>query len=53
MPAVTQWIHSTPALKSAAQQLHMEMDEFSQWLTQALVKSGAAKLEGAYFIDHG
>jgi glyoxylase-like metal-dependent hydrolase (beta-lactamase superfamily II) len=53
MQTVTQWIVSTPALQSAAQQLHMEMDEFSVWLTQALIKSGAAKLEGAYFIDHG
>jgi hypothetical protein len=29
------------------------MDEFSQWLAQALVKSGAAKRDGAYLIDHG
>ena len=53
MQVVTQWILSTPALQNAAQQLHMGMDEFSIWLTQALIKSGAAKLEGAYLIDHG
>jgi glyoxylase-like metal-dependent hydrolase (beta-lactamase superfamily II) len=53
MQVVTQWILSTPALQNAAQQLHMGMDEFCVWLTQALIKSGAAKLEGAYLIDHG
>ena len=48
---VTDWIGSTPALKSAANQLNMDTEEFSQWLPQALVKSGAAILDGKYLID--
>lgn len=50
---VNEWIGNTPALQHAANQLHMSMNEFSQWLPQALVKSGAAKLEGAYLMDQG
>jgi glyoxylase-like metal-dependent hydrolase (beta-lactamase superfamily II) len=50
---VNEWIGNTPALQHAAKQLHMSMNEFSQWLPQALVKSGAAKLEGAYLMDQG
>jgi glyoxylase-like metal-dependent hydrolase (beta-lactamase superfamily II) len=50
---VNEWILSTPALKDAAKHLHLDMSEFSQWLVQALVKSGAAKVDGAYLIDHG
>jgi len=53
IPLVNAWISNTPALRDAAQQLDMDMDEFSQWLAQALVKSGAAKIDGAYLIDHG
>ena len=29
----------------------MSMDEFTQWLPQALVKSGVAKLEGQNLVD--
>ena len=53
MTLVNEWIDSTPALRDAAKQLHMEMPEFSQWLSQALVKSGAATIDGAYLVDHG
>jgi len=53
IPLVNAWIANTPALRDAAQQLHMDMGEFSQWLAEALVKSGAAKIDGAYLIDHG
>lgn len=49
---VDEWIRNTPALHDAAKQLHMEMNEFSQWLVHALVKSGAAKVEDAYLINH-
>lgn len=49
---VNEWILSTPALKNAAKHLHLDMNEFSQWLVQALVKSGAAKVEDAYLINH-
>ncbi|MBU3584175.1 MBL fold metallo-hydrolase [Polynucleobacter sp. 15G-AUS-farblos] len=50
---VNEWIFNTPALKDAAKHLHLDMNAFSQWLVQALVKSGAAKVDGAYLIDHG
>ena len=49
---VNEWIANTPALQSAAKQLNMEKSEFEQWLVQALVKSGAAKLEGNSLVDH-
>lgn len=48
---VNDWIANTPALVSAANLLNMNMDEFIQWLPKALVKSGAAKLEGDTLID--
>lgn len=48
---VIDWIKQTPALKSAANQLNMDTQEFSQWLPQALVKSGAAILDGKNLID--
>lgn len=50
--SANRWIAATPALQYAAKHLNMDMDEFVQWLPQALVKSGAAKLEGAYLINH-
>jgi glyoxylase-like metal-dependent hydrolase (beta-lactamase superfamily II) len=48
---VNDWIINTPALKSAANQLNMDIEDFSKWLPQALVKSGAAKLEDQKLID--
>ena len=48
---VNEWIAKTPALISAAKLLNMDMDEFTQWLPKALVKSGAAKLEDKTLID--
>lgn len=48
---VNDWIRNTPALISAAKLLNMSMDEFTQWLPKALVKSGAAKLEGETLVD--
>jgi glyoxylase-like metal-dependent hydrolase (beta-lactamase superfamily II) len=48
---VNDWIKNTPALISAAKLLNMSMDEFTQWLPKALVKSGAAKLEGETLVD--
>lgn len=51
MTQVNDWIANTPALISAAKLLNMDMDEFIQWLPKALVKSGAAKLEGDTLID--
>ncbi len=51
LDAIHEWIASTPALVSAARLLNMSMDEFIQWLPKALVKSGAAKLDGKYLVD--
>jgi glyoxylase-like metal-dependent hydrolase (beta-lactamase superfamily II) len=48
---VNEWIANTPAVQSAAKQLNMEKSEFEQWLVQALVKSGAAKLEDDSLVD--
>ncbi len=48
---VNHWIANTPALISAAKILNMDIDEFTQWLPKALVKSGAAKLEGEVLVD--
>jgi len=48
---VNHWIENTPALVSAAKLLNMDMVEFVQWLPKALVKSGAAKLEGETLVD--
>jgi hypothetical protein len=48
---VKEWIVNTPALISAAKLLNMSMDEFTQWLPRALVKSGAAKLEDGILFD--
>jgi len=48
---VNDWIRNTPALISAAKLLNMDMIEFVQWLPKALVKSGAAKLEGEVLVD--
>jgi len=52
LQAAHRWIAATPALQSAAKQLHMNMPEFVQWLPQALVKSGAAQFEGTYLVNH-
>ncbi len=48
---VKEWILNTPALRSAANQLNMDAEEFAQWLPQALVKSGAAICDGNNLID--
>ena len=50
---VNEWIVKTPALMSAAKLLNMNIDEFTQWLPKALVKSGAAKIENETLIDLG
>mgnify|MGYP006273826811 FL=1 len=51
IPLVNQWISQTPALNSAAKQLNMGVPEFCLWLSQALVKSGAAVIEDNCLID--
>ena len=51
LPLVNQWISQTPTMDSAAKQLNMEMDEFCIWLSQTLVKSGAATIEDNCLVD--
>jgi glyoxylase-like metal-dependent hydrolase (beta-lactamase superfamily II) len=48
---VNEWIANTPALQSAANQLHLGMADFSQWLVQVLVNSGAAELKDQCLVD--
>jgi glyoxylase-like metal-dependent hydrolase (beta-lactamase superfamily II) len=48
---VKEWIAKTPALQSAAKQLNLDEPEFESWLVQALIKSGAAQLEGEILHD--
>ena len=48
---VADWIMNTPACRSAAKQLNMDLNDFVNWLPQALVKSGAAKFEDTNLID--
>ena len=48
---VNRWITETPALRSAAKQLNMDMEAFCGWLPQALVKSGAATIDGNVLLD--
>jgi hypothetical protein len=48
---VNAWIVNTPALKSAANQLNMEIEALAQWLPQALVQSGVATLDGTNLSD--
>ena len=48
---VNDWVMNTPALMSAAKQLNMNTDEFVSWLPQALIKSGAATIDGQYLVD--
>jgi glyoxylase-like metal-dependent hydrolase (beta-lactamase superfamily II) len=48
---VNHWIASTPAMNSAAKQLNMNLADFAKWLPQALVKSGAAKIDENCLID--
>jgi glyoxylase-like metal-dependent hydrolase (beta-lactamase superfamily II) len=51
MSDVAEWIVSTPVLQGAAKQMNMDLDEFSRWLPQALVKTGAATLDNNRLID--
>ena len=48
---VNHWITNTPAMNSAAKQLNMDLEDFVKWLPQALVKSGAARLDEKHLID--
>ena len=49
--SVKAWIEDTPALLSAASHLNMTIEEMSQWLPKALVKSGAATITDDHLIN--
>jgi hypothetical protein len=51
MTAVHQWIGATPALEFVRQQLDMSVEEFQEWLPQALVTSKAAVIEQGHLIN--
>ena len=48
---VREWIAHTPALITAAKMLNMNMNNFTEWLLNSLVKTGAAKLDGNVLVD--
>lgn len=48
---INEWIAQTPALMSSAKILNMSIEELAEWLPRALVKSGAAKLDGTCLVD--
>ncbi|MDO8714634.1 MAG: MBL fold metallo-hydrolase [Polynucleobacter sp.] len=49
--AVHQWIRATPALENVRQQLNMTIEDFEEWLPQALVKSKAAVIEQDHLLN--
>ena len=51
MKAVQQWIAITPVLENIRKQLNMTVEDFQEWLPQALVKSKAAVLEQDYLVN--
>jgi glyoxylase-like metal-dependent hydrolase (beta-lactamase superfamily II) len=51
MAKVNQWISGTPALQSIRQQMNLSIEDFQDWLVQALVKSKAATIEKNNLIN--
>ena len=51
MKAVQQWIAMTPVLENIRKQLNMTVEDFQEWLPQALVKSKAAVIEQDYLVN--
>jgi hypothetical protein len=49
--AVHQWISTTPVLENIRKQLNMTVEDFQEWLLQALVKSNAAVIEQDCLIN--
>ena len=45
MAKVNQWIAGTPALQGIRQQMNLSIEDFQDWLVQALVKSKAATIQ--------
>jgi glyoxylase-like metal-dependent hydrolase (beta-lactamase superfamily II) len=51
MKAAQKWIATTPVLRDICKQLNMSIDDFQEWLPQALVKSKAAIIEGGHLVN--
>jgi glyoxylase-like metal-dependent hydrolase (beta-lactamase superfamily II) len=49
--AVHQWISATPVLENIREQLNMTVEDFLEWLPQALVKSKVAVIEQDCLIN--
>jgi len=52
MELVNDWICNTPILTGIAKELHMSLAELTEWLPQALAKSGVARIENGYLVNH-
>jgi hypothetical protein len=49
--SVHQWIGTTPVLENIRKQLKMNVEDFQEWLLQALVRSNAAVIEQDSLIN--
>ncbi len=52
MDLVNHWISNTPILTGIAKELHMSLAELAGWLPQALAKTGVARIENGYLVNH-
>ena len=52
MELVNHWISNTPILMGIAKELHMSLTELAEWLPQALAKTGVARIENGYLVNH-
>ncbi len=52
MDLVNHWISNTPILTGIAKELHMSLAELAEWLPQALAKTGVARIENGYLVNH-
>ena len=52
MELVNDWISNTPILMGIAKELHMSLAELVKWLPQALAKTGAARIDNGYLVNH-
>ena len=52
MELVNDWISNTPILMGIAKELHMSLAELAEWLPQALAKTGVARIDNGYLVNH-
>ena len=52
MELVNDWISNTPILMGIAKELHMSLAELVKWLPQALAKTGVARIDNGYLVNH-